>query len=60
MNEILIRNVKKEDLRQVAEIAIRGWQTAYRGIIEDDYLDNLSIEDNYKKRLKDYKEDGLI
>ena len=53
MNEILIRNVELNDLRSVAEIAIRGWQTAYRGIVDDDYLNNLSIEENYQKRLKD-------
>ena len=60
MNKILIRNVKFEDLRAVAEIAIRGWQTAYRGIVDDDYLDNLSIEENYQKRINDYKNDGFI
>ena len=60
MNEVLIRNVELNDLRSVAEIAIRGWQTAYRGIVDDDYLNNLSIEENYQKRLKDYKENGFI
>lgn len=60
MKEFIIRNVEYNDLRAVAEIAIRGWQTAYRGIVDDDYLDNLSIEENYQKRLKDYKENGFI
>lgn len=60
LKEILIRNVKYDDLRDVAEITIRGWQTAYRGIVDDDYLDNLSIEENYQKRIKDYKENGFI
>lgn len=53
MNKVIIRNVKLEDLRQVSEIAIKGWQTAYRGIIDDDYLDNLSIDNKYQKMLKD-------
>lgn len=57
---MLVRNVKKEDLRQVSEIAVNGWKSAYRGIIDDDYLDSLSIEDNYQKRLKDYQENGFI
>lgn len=60
LNKIKIRNVKKEDLRAVAEIAVNGWKTAYKGIIDDDFLDNLSIEDNYKKRLNDYTENGFI
>lgn len=60
MEKIIIRNVKFEDLKSVADIATRGWQTAYRGIVDDDYLNNLSIEENYQKRIKDYKEDGFI
>lgn len=60
MKDVVIRNVKFEDLRSVADIAIRGWQTAYRGIVDEDYLDNLNIEENYQKRVKDYKENGFI
>ena len=43
MKKIVVRNVKFEDLKSVADIATRGWQTAYRGIVDDDYLNNLSI-----------------
>lgn len=57
---MIVRNVKKEDLRAVSEIVVRGWQTAFRGIIDDEYLDNLSIEERYQRRLKDYKENGFI
>ena len=31
MNRVIIRNVELKDLRFVSEIAVRGWQTAYRG-----------------------------
>lgn len=47
MSEIIIRNVELKDLKSVSEIVVRGWQTAYRGIVDDDYLDSLSIEENY-------------
>lgn len=57
---MIVRNVKKEDLKTVSEIVVRGWQTAYRGIIDDKYLDSLSVEENYQARLKDYKEHGFI
>ena len=60
LNKIKIRNVKKEDLRAVAEISVNGWKTAYKGIIDDDFLNNLSIEEKYKKRLNDYTENGFI
>ena len=48
--DIKIRKVKKEDLPAVVDIRIKGWQFAYRGIIDDGYLDNLSSE--YSKRIK--------
>ena len=60
MKKIVVRNVKFEDLKAVADIAIRGWKTAYRGIVDNDYLDNLSVEENYQRRIKDYKENGFI
>ena len=45
---MIVRNVKKEDLKAVSEIAVNGWQKAYRGIIDDEFLDSLSIiEDEY-------------
>jgi ribosomal protein S18 acetylase RimI-like enzyme len=60
VENIIIRNVKKEDLWAVSSIAVEGWKSAYRGIIDDELLDSLKIEDNYNKRLKDYKENGFI
>ena len=54
------RNVKKEVLMQVAEIVVNGWKTAYKGIIDDEYLDSLNVEKKYEKRLKDYEENGFI
>lgn len=59
-HKIIIRDVKKEDLKSVAEITVNGWKTAYRGIIDDEFLDNLSIEENYKTRLNDYAENGFV
>lgn len=58
--DINVRKVRKEDLKSVAEITVNSWQTAYRNIIDDEYLDNLSIEEKYKKRLKDYTKDEFI
>lgn len=60
MNEILIRNVELKDLRAVSEIAVRGWQTAYIGIVDDEYLEGLDIDDKYQKMIKNYKENGFI
>ena len=60
MENVIVRNVKKEDLKAVSEIVVSGWRTAYKGIIDDDYLNSLSVEENYKRRLEDYKENGFI
>ena len=60
MKNVIIRNVKKEDLRAVSEIVVRGWKTAYKGIIDNEYLESLKVEDNYQKRLKDYNENGFV
>ena len=60
MNNIKIRNVEKQDIPQVVEININDWKTAYRGIIDDEYLDNVNIEEKIKRREQDYKEHGFI
>ena len=38
-----IRRAAPADARALAEIVVRGWQTAYRGILPDDLLAGLSI-----------------
>ena len=43
--DIKKRNVKKEVLKQVAKIVGNGWKTAYKGIIDDEYLDSLNVEE---------------
>ena len=37
---IMIRQAEKEDVRQIAEILVEDWQKAYRGIMEDAFLDS--------------------
>ena len=55
-NEITIRDAKKEDVRQIAEICVEDWKAAYRGIIDDAYLDSLSVEKRYEVELNRYQE----
>jgi GNAT superfamily N-acetyltransferase len=38
------------DCDRVAEIRIRGWQSAYRGLIPQPYLDGLSVEEDAERR----------
>ncbi|RYD38441.1 MAG: GNAT family N-acetyltransferase [Verrucomicrobiaceae bacterium] len=38
---IEIAHATPDDCRHIADIQVRGWQAAYRGIIPDDFLDRL-------------------
>lgn len=42
---VTIREARPEDAAAVAAVHVRAWQVAYRGLIPDDHLDNLSVED---------------
>ena len=59
---IKIRNVKKEDIPSVVDIQIKGCQTAYKGFIEEEYLNNLSKEYEFriKKMENNYMTNGFI
>lgn len=60
MEQIKIRRVQKEDLPEVARIRVEGWKTAYRGIIDDDFLACMSVEKDRQKREKDYLLNGFL
>ena len=53
--EITIRQAKKEDVRQIAEILVEDWQTAYRGIMDDAFLDSMSADQRYEIEVKRYQ-----
>ena len=40
---IRVRRALPADARAIAEVAVRGWQTAYRGLMPDDFLARLSV-----------------
>jgi ribosomal protein S18 acetylase RimI-like enzyme len=39
-----IRPANEDDAQAIATVHVRSWQTAYRGVVPDSYLDSLSIE----------------
>jgi GNAT superfamily N-acetyltransferase len=43
-NAVLVRSAAVADARAIAEIVVRGWRAAYRGILPDDFLDGLSVD----------------
>ena len=60
MEDIIIRNIKKEDIPQVVDVLISAWQTAYKGIIDDEYIYSMSREEFIERRNKDYNQNGFI
>lgn len=52
--EIVIRNITEKDIPQVVDIQVNGWQTAYKGIIDDEFLISMNKEKIIEQRLQDY------
>ena len=52
--QMIIRKATRADARQIAEIIVEDWKNAYRGIIDSDYLDSMSVEERYQRELQRY------
>jgi len=46
---ITIREARLEDVAGMAKVYIAGWRTTYTGIVPDDYLANMSLEEHTKR-----------
>lgn len=42
---MVIRRATPEDASGIAAVHVYSWQAAYRGVVPDDFLRSLSIED---------------
>ncbi len=62
MKNIIVRNIKEEDIESVIEIRIKGWQDAYKNIIDEEHLNKLN--NDYDRRInhlkETYMENGFI
>ena len=54
MDRITIRPATGQDVMQISEIITEDWRLAYRGIIDDGFLNSLSVEDRYRRELPRY------
>ena len=45
MQVLSIRAARQEDAAEVAGVHVRSWQVGYRGLLPDEYLDSLRLED---------------
>ena len=60
MEDIIIRKINKSDIPAAAEIQVNGWKTAYKGIVDSNFLDALSKEEKIKKMEDVYTKIGFI
>jgi GNAT superfamily N-acetyltransferase len=51
-----VRPTRTEDLAQIAELHVRSWQRAYRGLIPQDYLDGLDPAPSLEGRTRALRE----
>lgn len=58
--DIIIRNIKEDDLPDVVDIQINGWKTAYKGIIDDEFLSSMNKEKQIERRKQDYQKGYFI
>ena len=52
----IIRETKETDAYDTAMVHVLSWQSAYRGIIPDDILCNLSVDKQAERFVNDYTE----
>ena len=53
--KMAVRQAAEEDAWQIADILVEDWKMAYRGIIDSDYLDSMSVEERYQRELQRYQ-----
>jgi L-amino acid N-acyltransferase YncA len=46
----MIRPATPEDARAIAKVHVASWRHTYRGLLPDEYLDRLSVEERKKTR----------
>ena len=56
LESLVIRDAAPGDARQIAEILVEDWQTAYRGIIDSAYLDAMDVEERYRREVQRYQQ----
>lgn len=56
----MIRYYEYEDIEDIAKLIDDNWKSAYRGIIDDEFLDNLNYKDRAERQKKKYEKEKSI
>ena len=57
--QVTIRKATVDDAKIISFIGVSSWQAAYRGIIPDSYLDDLSVEQREKHLIQSFKNPNI-
>lgn len=52
MEDLSIRDMTIDDVPQVSAVRVMGWKSAYIGMVPQEYLDGLTVEDDAEQRRK--------
>ena len=47
-SNIIIRQAQSKDIESIAMIKVEGWKNAYKGLIDDEYLSSMSVNEQIK------------
>lgn len=59
----MIKKANVSDSYNIAKLQVSGWQSAYKGLIDDNFLNNMSIDiscDNWKQNILSQNDDNHI
>ena len=60
MNSILIKNLEtEEEIQQKAYVSLKGWQEAYVGLLDQSFLDTLTLDRNLRNA-QNWKDNTII
>ena len=60
MEKVIIREILESDIPKIADIEVSGWNNAYKGIIDDNFLKSMNKDIQAKRLLKSYKNTEFI
>ncbi|MCH5317173.1 MAG: GNAT family N-acetyltransferase [Eubacterium sp.] len=58
-SNIIIRQAQSKDIESIVRIKVAGWQNAYKGIIDDEYLMSMSVSELFNA-IKSYSLDTIF
>ena len=60
MDNITIRKAMYEDIPSIVDIKINGWKSAYKGIIDDEFLNSMKRDTHIKRMQDNYKKTNIV